>query len=74
MKAFLRRVLGVDMLSVEVRFLSKKVRELSADKDRLELEVSSLKAKSLNLSTTQACKLHAIVRQARKQASAVEVA
>lgn len=67
MKKFLRRLLGVDMLSAEVRFLSQKVRELSAEKERLELEVSHFKARALDLSTTQAGKLHAIVQEARRQ-------
>lgn len=67
MKKFLRRVLGVDMLSAEVRFLSQKVRELSAEKERLELEVTHFKAKTLGISTTQAGKLHAIVQEARRQ-------
>ncbi len=67
MKAFLRRALGIDMLSAEVRFLSQKVRELTLEKERLELEVSHFKAKQLNLNTTQAGKLHAIVQEARRQ-------
>ena len=67
MRKFLRRVLGVDMLSAEVRFLSQKVRELSAEKERLELEVTHFKAKTLGISTTQAGKLHAIVQEARRQ-------
>lgn len=67
MKKFLRRLLGVDMLSAEVRFLSQKVRELSAEKERLELEVTHFKAKTLGISTTQAGKLHAIVQEARRQ-------
>jgi|GEM_PF-5945624 len=67
MRKFLRRLLGVDMLSAEVRFLSQKVRELSAEKERLELEVTHFKAKTLGISTTQAGKLHAIVQEARRQ-------
>lgn len=67
MRKFLRRLLGVDMLSAEVRFLSQKVRELSAEKERLELEVTHFKAKTLGISTTQAGKLHAIVKEARRQ-------
>lgn len=67
MRKFLRRVLGVESLSAEVRFLSQKVRELSAEKERLELEVTHFKAKTLGISTTQAGKLHAIVKEARRQ-------
>mgnify|MGYP001810488111 CR=1 FL=1 len=67
MRKFLRRVLGVDMLSAEVRFLSQKVRELSAEKEILELEVTHFKAKTLGISTTQAGKLQAIVKEARRQ-------
>jgi len=67
MKKFLRRLLGVDMLSAQVMFLSQKVRELKEDNQRLETEVSHFKAKALNLNTTQAGKLQAIVQEARKQ-------
>ncbi len=67
MRKFLRRLLGVESLSAEVRFLSQKVRELSAEKERLELEVTHFKAKTLGISTTQAGKLHAIVQEARRQ-------
>lgn len=66
MKAFLRRVLGVDALSAQIGFLNKKVQELSLENERLELEVTTFKAKSIGLSTTQAGKLHAIVRDARR--------
>lgn len=67
MRKFLRRLLGVDMLSAQVMFLSQKVRELKEDNQRLETEVSHFKAKALNLNTTQAGKLQAIVQEARKQ-------
>ncbi len=67
MKAFLRRVLGVDMLSAEVRFLNQKVRELCTENERLELEVTHFKAKALDLSSTQAGKLQAIIKEARRQ-------
>lgn len=67
MKEFLRRLLGVDMLSAQVMFLNQKVRELYVENQRLEIEVTHFKAKSLNLNTTQAGKLHAIVKEARRQ-------
>ena len=67
MRKFLRRLLGVDMLNAQVMFLSQKVRELKEDNQRLETEVSHFKAKALNLNTTQAGKLQAIVQEARKQ-------
>lgn len=67
MRAFFRRLLGVDMLSAQVMFLNQKVRELYAENQRLEMEVTHFKAKALNLSTTQAGKLQAIVKEARKQ-------
>lgn len=67
MKKFLRRLLGVDMLSAQVMFLNQKVRELYEDNQRLEMEVTHFKAKALNLNTTQAGKLQAIVKEARKQ-------
>ncbi|MDD4506221.1 MAG: hypothetical protein PHE60_07615 [Sulfurospirillaceae bacterium] len=65
MKAFLRRVLGVDALSAQVGVLNQRVRELKSENERLELEVSMCKAKALDLNTTQAGKLHAIVKEAR---------
>lgn len=67
MRSFLRRLLGVDMLSAQVMFLNKKVRELHEDNQRLETEVSYFKAKALNLNTTQAGKLQAIVKEARRR-------
>lgn len=67
MKKFLRRLLGVDMLSAQVMVLNKKVRELYLENQRLEMEVTHFKAKSLDLNTTQAGKLHAIVKEARRQ-------
>lgn len=67
MKQFLRRVLGIESLSTQVVVLNQKVRELYAENERLEMEVTHFKAKALDLSTTQAGRLQAIVKEARRQ-------
>lgn len=54
------------MLSAEVRFLNQKVRELCAENERLELEVTHFKAKSLDLSSTQAGKLSHCERSSKR--------
>lgn len=76
MKAFLRRLLGIESLSAQVVALNKRVRELAMENERLELEVTHFKAKSIGLNATQAGKLQAIVRDARRviRQSSLEVA
>lgn len=67
MKQFLRRVLGIESLSAQVGVLNQKVRQLGFENAKLELEVTYFKAKALDLNTTQAGRLQAIVKEARRQ-------